>query len=418
MNLKSRMHRLGVIAGVVFFGGIVVRSHAQDSKPQAPVVDPLPRSQRAPDVRCTKTEAIVTLASAEVARTVNLGFARAEVRPITLSLERNAEIAYNGNRYARLSSRAPGVVSEVLKDLGQHVKQGEVLAVVDSVDLGSAKAELLQALETVNLWQTTAAAERALVGRGAGIEREAREAETRLAESRISLAKARQHLRNLGLSQPQIEAVEKENDTSALLQLHAPFDGLVVERSAVVGEVVEPTSALFGVADTGVMWALIDLQEQDLPVVAAGQSVTVSADGLRGRVFGGPLAWISTGLDPRTRTLKARAEVDNGAGLLRAHMFARATIAARTGQPAITVPKEAVQWEGCCNIVFIKADEAGTRFQPVKVHLGADTGDRYEVLSGLVGGETVVTRGSFLLKTEILKGSIGAGCCEIDHLKK
>ena len=76
------------------------------------------------------------------------------------------------------------------------------------------------------------------------------------------------------------------------------------------------------------------------------------------------------------------------------------------------MPVDAVQWEGCCNVVFVKQSE--TLYEPRKVLLGVNTGTAYEVLDGLTGGEEVVTQGSFLLKTELLKGSIGAGCCEVN----
>jgi cobalt-zinc-cadmium efflux system membrane fusion protein len=110
--------------------------------------------------------------------------------------------------------------------------------------------------------------------------------------------------------------------------------------------------------------------------------------------------------------LQARAALDNAHGHLRAHMFANASIAVRDRVAALVVPTSAVQWEGCCNVVFVK--RSNTEYEPRKVHLGITTGTVYEVLSGVREGEEIVTQGSFLLKTEILKGSIGAGCCEVD----
>jgi cobalt-zinc-cadmium efflux system membrane fusion protein len=104
--------------------------------------------------------------------------------------------------------------------------------------------------------------------------------------------------------------------------------------------------------------------------------------------------------------------LENKDGQLRANMFAQASISLRDRRQSLVVPKESVQWEGCCNVVFVKESE--TVFLPRKVHLGVATGTLYEVLSGIEEGEEVVTQGSFLLKTEILKGSIGAGCCEVD----
>jgi cobalt-zinc-cadmium efflux system membrane fusion protein len=381
------------------------------------------RWQREPSLNCVTSSTLVRLSSAEAAAAAGFEFAQVQAGPLPHIVERNAEVAYNANRYARLSSRAAGVVVEVVKDLGENVQKGEVLAVVDSTDLGTAKAELLQSIETLNLWDANARRERDLLDKGVGIEREVLEAETSLAEARIEVSKSKQRLRNLGLSSEQIAGVEKDSDTSSLLPVMASFDGVVVDRSAVIGEVVEPGKPLLAIADTSVMWAMVDLTEADLAVVRTGQQASLTVDGLPGKSFAGRLNWISTQIDPRSRTLKARVELDNGEGMLRANMFGRARINAGESRVAITIPKEAVQWEGCCNIAFVRADEQGTSFQPTRLALAFDAGDRYEVVAaadgkGIKPGDWIVTRGSFILKNEVLKNSVGAGCCEVDHLKK
>lgn len=376
------------------------------------------RWQREPSMTCTTSNTPVLLSSAGVVRTVGLEFAQVRITPLVRTVDRNAELAYNANRYARLSSRASGVVADVVKDLGEHAAQGEVLAVVDSTDLGAAKSDLLQAVEMAKLWAANATRERDLLEKGIGIEREALEAETRAAESRIGVNRARQRLRNLGLSEDDIAMVERDFDTSSLLPIVAPFGGTVVERTAVVGEIVEPRHALVAIADTETMWAMVDLAESDIGVVHVGQRATVTLDGLPDRLFTGRVTWISTRVDPRTRTLSARVELDNADGVLRANMFGRARITSGDDREALTVPKEAVQWEGCCNVAFVRTDGAGTAFRPARLHLGYDAGNRYEVLRGLSPGDVVVTRGSFILKNEILKDAIGAGCCEVDHLDK
>jgi cobalt-zinc-cadmium efflux system membrane fusion protein len=376
------------------------------------------RWQREPSPECVTSSTSVTLNSPEAVRAAGLQYAAVEASPLVHTIVRNVELAYNANAYARLSSRANGVVTEVVKDLGETVSKGEMLAVVDSTDLGNAKAELLQAVETMSLWEANAKRERDLLDKGVGLERELLEAETRLAEARIEVNKARQRLRSLGLSKEQIDAVQQNGDTSSLLSITAPFDGTVVERAAVIGEVAEAGKMLLCIANVNVMWAMVDLTEADLALARPGQPATVTVDGLPGRSFPGRLTWISTQVDPKTRTLKGRIELENGDGVLRANMFGRAKITAGESRAAITVPKSAVQWEGCCNIAFVRMDEEGTMFQPARLVLAFDAGDRYEVADGLKAGDMVVTNGSFILKNEVLKNSVGAGCCEVDHLKK
>lgn len=385
-----------------------------DTKPPSAGTDM--RADRPPSVTCATSSTEIFLDSPAAARTAGLDYMRVESGPLNRVVQRNAEVAYNANRYARLSSRAPGVVVEVLKDLGETIEAGEVIAVVDSVELGSAKADVLQAREILALWESNAQREQALFERGAGTERDLLESRTRLAEARIAVSRAEQRLRNLGLSDEQVARVGGERDTSSLLPITAPFQGVLVERNAVMGEVVDTAGALFAIADTSKMWAMVDLQESDLGVVRKGAPVLLTIDGVRREPIPGTLTWISTALDHETRTIRARAEFDNASELLRANMFGRVSILAGESREAVTIPKAAVQWEGCCNVAFVRVNEQGTHFKPVRLGLGFDAGDRYEVVSGLQGGETIVTRGAFVLKNELLKDAVGAGCCEVDHL--
>lgn len=370
----------------------------------------LPRKQRAPSVTCTTQQLTVSFERPEIAAEAGLEFAAARVEAVTRTLDCNAELAYDGNRHARLAPQVAGTVVSVEGDLGDRVEPGQVLATIVSPAFGAAKAAYLQADAVVALWQKNHDREADLLARGVSTEKDVVEAETRLAESRITLSRAEQELISLGLSPAQITRVKETGDTTARYQVTAPFAGVVVERHAVIGEVCDPTQPLFAVADVARMWALLDIYESEVREIRAGQPVVLQVEGLAGAPVAGTVTWVSSQLDPRTRTLRARAELENPDGLLRANMFARATVTVRRAEPTVVVPREAVQWEGCCNVVFVRTSD--TTFVPRKVHLGPATGAVYEVVSGLEGGETVVTQGSFLLKTEILKGNIGAGCCE------
>ena len=168
------------------------------------------------------------------------------------------------------------------------------------------------------------------------------------------------------------------------------------------------------IVDTSRMWAMLDVDASDLRKVAVGQAILLNLDGQEDQTLGGRVTWISTSMDQRTRTIKVRAELNYSGGLLKACGYGTAKIITRDNRQAVLVPKSAVQWDGCCNIAFMRRTR--NEFVPRKLLLGYDAGDHYEVLRGMNGGEEVVTQGSFLLKTELKKESIGAGCCEVDHL--
>jgi cobalt-zinc-cadmium efflux system membrane fusion protein len=154
------------------------------------------------------------------------------------------------------------------------------------------------------------------------------------------------------------------------------------------------------------------VRERDAARVSVGQDVEFTADGTALGRTAGTVIWISSFLDPesRTATVRVRPEIRNRS--LRAHEFGRLQLPATQSGPTILVPRGAVQWEGCCNVVFV--EEAADRYHPRKVELAPGDGGYYRVTSGLASDERIVVEGSFLLKTELKKSSIGAGCCGLE----
>jgi cobalt-zinc-cadmium efflux system membrane fusion protein len=231
--------------------------------------------------------------------------------------------------------------------------------------------------------------------------------------TRSALEAAERHLHILGLTQEQIEAIGSEtNEQLSRFELRSSVSGRVIERAVAAGESVESGGVLFVVADASTMWLIADVYERDLRMLRDGLRVQFMVEGMPGVSFGGPITWISSQIDDRTRTVRVRAELPNTDGLLRAKMFGRARITLHDNEDVVSIPARAVQTDGCCQLVFVQ--ESQTVFQPRKVALGADSNGYVEVLKGLREGEAVASTGSFLMKTEILKSNIGAGCCEVD----
>ena len=311
----------------------------EQTPPPAPGValvplDEVPRSARAPSPRCSTESLQIRFDSPRIARDAGLAFATAAEREVAFSLTCTAELKYDQNRYAHVAARAPGVLEAVLKDLGASVAEGERLALVTSAELGAAKAELLQARSLADLWERNTARERRLAEQRVATERDLLQAETELAKTRVAVSGATQRLRSLGLSDAQIAAVCSSQDTSAALPVVAPFAGTVVARDAVVGEVIRTDRPLFGVADTSSLWAMLDVQATDARSVEPGQPVMLTLNGLPGEAIPGAITWVSAELDHRTRTVRARAVVENPRGSFApacsAARWSRSTARART----------------------------------------------------------------------------------------
>jgi len=172
-----------------------------------------------------------------------------------------------------------------------------------------------------------------------------------------------------------------------------------------------PGEQLARIGDPSALWIEGRLREREATRLERGQRVEFTADGRALRRTAGEVIWISSFLDPRTRTATVRVKPVQ-AGSLRAHEFGRLRLPVGPAEPSILVPRDAVQWEGCCNVVFVQ--EAADRFRPRKVEIAAADAAYYRVISGLQPDDQVVVAGSFLLKTELKKSSIGAGCCGLE----
>ncbi len=354
-------------------------------------------------------------------------------RPMSRAIATQGEIEYAPSKFARVSSRASGVAWRVLCVPGQAVKRGEILLLVESPEAGRQKAELLQALAAVKARATVLERYRGSAQTGFRTRGELDEAEASLREARLRLQAAITLLSNLGLAgaeeierrgEAEVESIVRtlgipgtlaaslaaEPAPAGLIPLLAPLDGVIAERSIVEGEAVEPSRPLITVADVSRLWLRLDVPLEDVAALAIGQEVVFRPEGGGLESAQGRIHWISTALDERTRRLPAAAEIENPSGNLRVHSFGTARMTVESSPGAVAVPDGAVHWEGCCFIVFVR--EAPTLFRPRRVRLGWKAGGFTQVADGLKAGETIATAGSHVLKSEILRSRLGAGCCD------
>lgn len=370
----------------------------------------------------------VQFASPEAVRKVGVRLAQVQERPMASAIHANAELAYNQNHVARVAPRVAGTVWRVDREVGQSVRKGDLLALVDSSEVGKIKAELLQAQAQVEVRKRTLERIKASAGSGFRTEAELQEADAALRESSIRVVNARQAMLNLGLAVEDISRLDEKSlvllglpeaviktlapgtTTANLIPVFTPLDGVVISRDAVAGEMTDPSRPIFVVANTSTMWVMADVSQEDAHRLALGQEVVfVPSDG-SGETARGTLSWKSTAVDDKTRSVRVRAQIDNPEAKLLAHTFGKARITIRKTENAVVVPDEAIQWEGCCHVVFVRLTD--DIFAPRKVKLGVKQAGLSEVLVGLLPGEVVVTTASHVLKSEILKANLGAGCAD------
>jgi len=409
-----------------------------DGQRAARAMAAVPRPENNPI--CKNYRRRIQFASLEAVKKAGVDVELVDRQPIVESISANGQITYDQTRFANLSSRLPGTVWHVEKNTGDRVLAGEVLALVDAVEVGRAKTEFMQALAEEELRGKFVARLEPAAARGAMPERSLEQAQTEHFQAKARLFRAQQaitnlglpasaeqlrgltedklaqRLRFLGLPEPVVEHLSLDETTANLLPVKAPMDGIVVARQVAAGEVVDASRVLFQLADTSRMWLTLNVSLEEANRLALGQPVRFRPDGSRDEVKG-KLVWISTTADQQTRMVTVRAELPNPNAQLRNETFGAGKIILREEQEAIVVPNEAIHWEGCCHVVFVRdkgffdSKDSPKVFHVRTVRLGAKNENVTEIIAGVLPGEVVATKGSDVLRAELLKNNLGEGCC-------
>jgi RND family efflux transporter MFP subunit len=395
-----------------------------------------PRAENNP--KCTLYKRRIQFASPDAVRKAGIDVELADRGPIDEWITANGEITFDQTKLAHLPAKSPGSVWRVERKQGELVNTGDVLALIDAADVGRSKAEFLEAIAKWEFASTTHSRLLPLSEKGAVPESRILEAETSIKESWSRVLRAQQALVNLGLAVSAEQFKGKNMDriaaelqffglptdltaqfdqnstTSNLLAVRAPFNGVIVTSDVVVGEVVDTAKPLFTIADTSQMWLTLDVPAEEVDHVAIGQTVRFQQSGKQSTVTG-QIQWISTESDSQTRTVKVRAILENADSRMRNETFGTAQIILRREVDAILVPSDALQWDGSCQIVFVRdkdffaSEQSPKLFYPRPVRVGARNEKTIEVLAGVLPGEVVATKGSGVLRGELLKNNLGAG---------
>ena len=344
----------------------------------------------------------VRLASAETERKAGIQIVRAEVKNFARSIEVVGQLQFDQNRLARLSSRGDALITQVKVDVGDRVKKGQTLVVLSSGAVGGAQSRLAAAQARLEAASAALAREEALLASGISSKRDVEQSRTEVAAAKAERDAARAELRAAGAG---------EAATGGSYALVAPFDGTVVGREAVAGRSVGGDDVLVEIADLKTVWAVLDVPEEHAAAVRPGQRARIRIEG-SGDVRDGKVGRVAAAVDARTRTVRVRVDLENRDGGLKAGSFVRGEIELAAPHAAVLVPRDAVQRAQGHDLVFVRT--APGQFDPVSIEVGGRAGAEVEIVRGLSAGTEVVTTGAFMLKTEILKDSIGAGCADGD----
>lgn len=349
--------------------------------------------------------------SQEALTTLNLKTSVVERKPLSSEIKTTAVIEPNRTRIAHVSPRISGRVVDVKAFLGDSVQQGQVLAELDSIELGQTKAEYLESKANLEVARANYSRENRLFKKQITSEKEYLYAKAEFIRSESALNTALETLRLLGLSDEEIKSLKwgETDHPASIFPLIAPFTGTVVEQHIVLGEFIKPEDKPYTIADLSHLWIQLDIYEKDLRWVEVGKTVDIKVNAYPDENFEGKITYVSDILDESTRAAKARVEILNMDGKLKPGMFATAIISipSSDNEEVIVVLSTAIQQIEGKSAVFVQEGEDS--FEMRGVSLGQHSGDYVQVLKGLSPGDKVVTEGGFYLKSALLKEELGEG---------
>lgn len=346
----------------------------------------------------------------------------AALRAVPVTIRANGRLAANEERTWRVGAITDGRIMSVLVRVGDAVQKGQVLARMFSHDVHESRALYRRAVAEYHRLQSNLEFSRRqrdrmrrLFGMKAAsqeqldtVENELRNAETALRAAQIEMTRTRQHL--VEFLEIPVEGPEHHEPGAAalsdddLIPIRAPAEGIVLTRMVTAGSVVQASSELFVISDLATVWVIANVQEEYLPRVRPRMAALISVQAYPGRRFAGRVIRVDEKLDPETRTVQAIVELDNRRALLRPEMYAAVELEAGASEPGLFIAQTAIQDLNGQPTVFVETRPG--RLEPRPVETGRALDRLVEIRRGLAAGERVVTEGSFVLKSHLLKSSL------------
>jgi len=326
-----------------------------------------------------------------------------ESRPGGEQITLLGELAVDQRTYAEVGAPVAARVTRLLVNAGDLVRRGQTLAELTSPELGKAHADYLSAEARVKLADAALERKRGLAEEKIVPLREVQEAESQAAEARAALRSARAAIAAFGVQPPGADA---DGPSSSTFALRSSVSGAVIERAAVVGQMLDPAVPAFRIGDMSTLWLIVHAFERDAVRIEKGVAARLVFPALPGQGFKGTVAVVGRHVERESRTVPVRIDVRNAGNVLRPGMSGTAALpVGGSGDPILTVPVAALQRvrnEWC---VFLPRD--ASTFEIRRIGRGRDLAGEVEVLSGLRAGERIVVDGAFLLKAQAEKGEGG-----------
>jgi len=335
----------------------------------------------------------------------------APVQAMTFRTELSAEgnLAYDEDAMTQVFSPFTGRVTRIIARPGDVVRKGAPLMAVAASEFVQGQSDLIAARAQATLAEAAEKRQHALYLAKSGALKDWLQSQADLAAARNALQAARERLRILGKSGRQIRALEsgsKAGSPEALVL--APISGTVTQRQVGLGQYINSAAGgaanpVYTLSDLSTLWLIANVRESDAGSVRVGQPVEVHVSAYPGRLYKARITWVAPAIDPGTRRLPVRAEIENPDGSLKAMMFASFSIIAGDETVAPGVPQSAVVFDGEATRVYVVRNDGTVALRSVKLGRARDDG-MVEVVSGLAAGEKIITGGTLFIDRAITVG--------------
>lgn len=370
-------------AAAILFLHIIACGKKDDAKPEKKTATKSPASS------------IVRLTSA-AAQSAGIVVEEIGTSTLTATSRFTGAVEPNQQQLQQVTPLVAGRVEQVYARLGDAVRAGSVLATISSPEVAEMHGKLLEAQAHLNLTEANLRRTQRLTELGAAAGKDLSAATAEAETARFDVSHLRDALNILGA------LAENGQHNISTVRLLSPISGVVMERTVNPGSGVEAGKPLFTIANLSTVWVIANVPEVQVAMMRTGAAAQVRGASLGNDILHGTVGYIDPVLSDATRTARVRVDVNNPAGRLKVGMFVDVTIANATGATqALTVAGDAVQRVNEKDVVFVQT--AVDTFAPREITLGASLGGRRIVLAGLNAGDRVVSKGSFTLKSQMLK---------------
>lgn len=360
--------------------------------------------KESPQATTPQSDPMIVQAPGELVSQLQL--AAVEEKQFNETLRVAGTIDFDEQALTRIGASVTGRVTQLLVNLGQNVKTGDPLAQIHSSELSAAQLAFIKSRSQAELFKRNVQRAETLfhadVISAAELQRRQNEYDVAAAETRAAL----DQLRVLGMSPQSIERLSQTGAIDSNAWVSATLSGVVVDRKVSTGQVVQPSDAMFVVANLQRVWAVAQVPEQQVSQVKTGQSVWIEVPALDNEKLVGKLIYVGQTVNPDTRTVLVRTELDNRDGRLKPAMLASMLIQS-VSQNRLAIPVSAVVREDDEDHVFV--EQAPGQFRLTKVKLASEQDGHRVVIEGLKSGMRIVTQGAFHLNNHRNMLALGDG---------